>query len=108
MLNYLSLHRGEPTGWLRLQLEKSTLWIDKLYVLPEYMGRGFGKQLLAFTEQLAATHTMDRLCLYTREHSPAWHFYDNTGFRTEDVSHFKHSGFKEGFIPRARMIKYLL
>ena len=107
MLNYLCLYREKPTGWLRLQLKKDTLWIDKLYVLPEYMGRGLGKQLLSFTEQLAAIHAVDSICLYTREHSPAWHFYHNKGFRTEDVSQFKHSGFKEGFIPRAQMIKNL-
>ncbi len=60
-----------------LALELSEVYLDQLFVAPEYQGRKLGRRLLAFTRQ----HLPDEICLRcVRENEKAWRWYEREGF----------------------------
>ena len=52
---------------LVLHVDQSGVLLDNVAVQPEYQGRGYGKQLLAFAEQETLGRGFDRITLYTNE-----------------------------------------
>lgn len=54
---YIFEYNGEIAGYLLVSITYSNeaggivLWIEEVYILPEYQGNGFGKELLAFIER---------------------------------------------------------
>jgi len=77
-----------------LALHVRDLYLDQLFVAPEYQGRNIGRQLLAFTRQ----HLADEIWLRcVRENEKAWRWYEREGFVFE----------KEAIEPMmARVMKY--
>jgi ribosomal protein S18 acetylase RimI-like enzyme len=60
-----------------LALHLPDLYLDQLFVAPEYQGRSLGRQLLAFTR----THLPDEIHLRcVRENEKAWRWYEREGF----------------------------
>ncbi len=60
-----------------LALHVRDLYLDQLFVAPEYQGRNIGRQLLAFTRQ----HLADEIWLRcVRENEKAWRWYEREGF----------------------------
>ena len=60
-----------------LALHLPDLYLDQLFVAPEYQGRSIGRQLLAFTRQ----HLADEIWLRcVRENEKAWRWYEREGF----------------------------
>jgi ribosomal protein S18 acetylase RimI-like enzyme len=60
-----------------LALHLPNLYLDQLFVAPEYQGRNLGRTLLAFTRQ----HLPDEICLRcVRENDRAWRWYEREGF----------------------------
>ena len=53
------------------------LYLDQLFVAPEYQGRSIGRQLLAFTRQQLPDEIWLR-CV--RENEEAWRWYEREGF----------------------------
>lgn len=53
---YIYEHNGKVAGYVLVSITYSNesgglvLWIEEIYILPEYQGNGFGKELLAFIE----------------------------------------------------------
>lgn len=43
----LAASAGTPIGWYRLALDRSPAWLDDLWVIPEWIGRGVGRLLLS-------------------------------------------------------------
>ena len=60
-----------------LALHLGDLYLDQLFVAPEYQRRSIGRQLLAFTRQ----HLPDEIWLRcVRENEKAWRWYEREGF----------------------------
>lgn len=76
----LVVNNGTITGCIVLITEKDILWIEHLWVLPAYIGHGFGKQLL----QIALTQTVrplhQTIKVVSDVHAEA--FYQKMGFTT--------------------------
>ena len=60
------------------------LYLDQLFVAPEYQGRNLGRRLLAFTRQRLPDEIYLR-CV--RENEKAWRWYEREGFvfETQEV-----------------------
>src|ERR1700694_4005697 len=63
-----------------LALHLPNLYLDQLFVAPEYQGRNLGRRLLAFTRQLLPDEIWLR-CV--RENEKAWRWYEREGFVLE-------------------------
>jgi GNAT superfamily N-acetyltransferase len=60
-----------------LALHLPNIYLDQLFVAPEYQGRNLGRRLLAFTRQ----HLPDEIELRcVRENEKAWRWYEREGF----------------------------
>jgi ribosomal protein S18 acetylase RimI-like enzyme len=67
--------RGKLAAMLALHLPQ--LYLDQLFVSPEYQGQSLGRRLLAFTRQ----HLPDEIWLRcVRENEKAWRWYEREGF----------------------------
>lgn len=60
-----------------LALHLTEIYLDQLFVAPEYQGRNIGRQLLGFTRQLLPDEIWLR-CV--RENEKAWRWYEREGF----------------------------
>ncbi|HEY0568810.1 MAG TPA: GNAT family N-acetyltransferase [Xanthobacteraceae bacterium] len=70
--------RGQLAAMLALHLPH--IYLDQLFVAPEYQGRNLGRRLLAFTRQ----HLPDEISLRcVRENEKAWRWYEREGFVLE-------------------------
>lgn len=66
---------GTIAAMLALHVPK--LYLDQLFVAPEYQGRSLGRELLAFTR----TQLPDEIWLRcARENEKAWRWYEREGF----------------------------
>ena len=66
---------GVIAAMLALHLPK--LYLDQLFVAPEYQGQDLGRRLLAFTRELLPDEIVLR-CV--RENEKAWRWYEREGF----------------------------
>jgi GNAT superfamily N-acetyltransferase len=72
---YVADDRGTLAAMLALHLPQ--LYLDQLFVAPEYQGQNLGRRLLAFTHQ----HLPDEVWLRcVRENEKAWQWYEREGF----------------------------
>jgi ribosomal protein S18 acetylase RimI-like enzyme len=72
---YVADDRGTLAAMLALHLPQ--LYLDQLFVAPEYQGQSLGRKLLAFTRQ----HLPDEIWLRcVRENEKAWRWYEREGF----------------------------
>src|SRR6201995_2306764 len=74
-----SLHVADDDGRLAamLALHPPKLYLDQLFVAPDYQGRSLGRKLLAFTR----TQLPDEICLRcARGNEKAWRWYEREGF----------------------------
>jgi ribosomal protein S18 acetylase RimI-like enzyme len=63
-----------------LALHLPDIYLDQLFVAPEYQGRNIGRRLLGFTRQLLPDEIWLR-CV--RENEKAWRWYEREGFAFE-------------------------
>ena len=63
-----------------LALHLPDIYLDQLFVAPEYQGRNVGRRLLGFTRQLLPDEIQLR-CV--RENEKAWRWYEREGFGFE-------------------------
>jgi GNAT superfamily N-acetyltransferase len=66
---------GALAAMLALHLPK--LYLEQLFVAPEYQGKSLGRQLLAFTRQ-QLPEKIELRCV--RENEKAWRWYEREGF----------------------------
>ena len=76
----LVLDNGKIVGCTVLITEKEVLWIEHLWILPEYIGHGFGKQLLqtALKKTIQSVHQTIKVVSDIN----AEVFYQKMGFET--------------------------
>jgi ribosomal protein S18 acetylase RimI-like enzyme len=89
---YVADDRGTVAAMLALHLPK--LYLDQLFVAPEYQGQNLGRRLLAFTRQQLPDEIWLRCA---RGNEKAWRWYGRAGFVFE----------KEDLAPiRGHLMKY--
>ena len=72
---YVADDQGTLAAMLALHLPQ--LYLDQLFVAPEYQGQSLGRRLLAFTRQ----QLPDEIWLKcVRENEKAWRWYEREGF----------------------------
>lgn len=86
---YISRHEtwiatlnDEPVAYYSLKEAENNLWLDNLWVLPEYMGRGIGKEL--FFHALERSRTRGASALKIEADPNAEMFYAHMGARKCD------------------------
>jgi len=75
---FVANNDGQLAAMLALHLPK--LYLDQLFVAPEYQGQNLGRRLLAFTRQ-HLPHEISLRCV--RENEKAWRWYEREGFVVE-------------------------
>ena len=87
-----SLYVADDDGHLAamLALHLPRLYLDQLFVAPEYQGQGIGRRLLAFTRRKLPDEILLR-CV--RENEKAWRWYEREGFLYENEAVEPMTGF---------------
>lgn len=76
-------------GYLHLEpIGSDVLKIQKVYVHPDFHGRGIGRELIIFTEHIARQQGRDALELQVNRGNPALQFYQHLGFSIVDEQDF--------------------
>jgi ribosomal protein S18 acetylase RimI-like enzyme len=65
--------------------ERKTAKVHKLYFLPEKHGKGYGKQLLRYLEELLGSEGYEYLILNVNRNNPAYHFYTNMNYSIRET-----------------------
>ena len=74
---------GSFAGWLRYGLFwDNTPFMNMLFLLEEYRGRGFGKMLALFWERKMAEYGYNEVMTSTASDEYAQHFYNRLGYTT--------------------------
>ena len=79
---------NKPAGILKILLNKSIpavnvadcIFLERIYILREYSGKGLGAYSLEFIDRLAEEHNKDFLCLESMQKGRALEFYKRNGF----------------------------
>ncbi len=91
---------GQPVAFYTLQEKKGNAWIENLWVLPEYIGAGIGKQL--FLHALSRTRQSGHLVLQLESDPNAVRFYEKMGMYKIGESSYPIEG-QERFLPVMEM-----
>lgn len=68
-----------------IDMENKVIELKRMFVLPEYQGKGYGKLLLKHAIDYAKEQQYHKICLDTRKQfSAAQHLYRNSGFLETD------------------------
>ena len=79
---YLFIHYdGKIAGYLAYEFDDEGLRLSKLYLLPAYRGKGIGRYLLGYVEEIAREKGSEMIHLEVNEVNPhAMEFYRRHGF----------------------------
>ena len=70
-------------------LGRSGLYLEDLYVLPEFRGKGYGKKALEYIEEFAANRGCKRLQFQSEVTNPnAMEFYISQGYSPADMKFY--------------------
>jgi ribosomal protein S18 acetylase RimI-like enzyme len=85
-LHYIVRNENEPVGYLKLRLQATleglpALEIERIYLHRKAAGKGMGKQLMLFSEEIALQHNKQLLFLKAMDSSvDALAFYHKLGY----------------------------
>jgi len=77
---YKARHGNVIIGWYGLILRDTTAWLDDLWVMPAYIGKGIGRLLFDHARQQAQQHGAQRLELEAEPNAVG--FYQKMGATT--------------------------
>ncbi|HDZ05620.1 hypothetical protein LCGC14_0066760 [marine sediment metagenome] len=91
---YLIKINIDYVGILKITLHKQihaysklhALYLDKIYILKEYSGKGIGTKSLLFVENIAKKHLKRAVFLESMQKGPALQFYINNHFTIVDTT----------------------
>ena len=87
-IGYVFEADGQVVGCLlavcRLAGSRQEIHLHEMAVLPQYQGRGIGKQLLNALQTLCHESGLAGIVLYTSKYAPAARFYESNGFHLSD------------------------
>lgn len=80
-------HNGTPAGFYALQsgYKPGVAHLHKIYLLPEFHGRGLGSAMLSDAESLARSLGDKTITLNVNRFNPAQNFYSRHGFETVET-----------------------
>lgn len=80
-------HNGTPAGFYALQsgYKPGVAQLHKIYLLPEFHGRGMGSVMLSDAENLARILGDKTITLNVNRYNPAQKFYSRHGFETVET-----------------------
>jgi GNAT superfamily N-acetyltransferase len=86
---------GAIIGLLKLLLDKPTpdrtvqnaLYLEKIYLMPDFYGQGWGQQLMQYVFEKAATLGREAVWLVCMENGPLW-AYERAGFVKTGTVHW--------------------
>jgi ribosomal protein S18 acetylase RimI-like enzyme len=81
---------NKPVAFYTLQEKAGTAWIENLWVLPDYIGQGVGKQL--FLHALSRTRELGYRILQLEADPNAVGFYEKMGMRKIGERHSEAEG----------------
>lgn len=94
---------GEIIGASTAKHKKDRVRLSTLHVLPEYHGKGVGRDLLAAMFKWAETKHKDTFCYVVKYNTPRYVWYKRLGFEKLEETEWK---LKTGkVIPRIKMVK---
>ncbi len=65
-----------------IDIDNKVIELKRMFVLPEYQGKGYGRLLLEYAIDYAREQKYNKICLDTRKQfSAAHHLYRSTGFQ---------------------------
>lgn len=77
---YIALS-SEPVGWFRIDIDKEVLWLGMIQVKPRHQGKGVGKNILSFVENLAKDKQIHKIGIHTTEDNiSARNLYISSGY----------------------------
>lgn len=80
---YIAEENGDFVGWLRYNLFwDNTPFMNMLYVLSEYRGRGYGRELVDYWEMQMKNKGFSEVMTSTLSDEYAQHFYNKLGYNT--------------------------
>jgi len=82
----------KPVGWLRTNINQTEnkFYINQLYVLKEYQGKGIGKKLIKIAEEEALENNFNKIWLgVMSDNFPSVNWYKSLGFIFEKEEPFK-------------------
>jgi len=78
---YLAFDGQNPVGFMALNDQDEAVFrIEKLYLLPQTQGKGFGKELISFAIAEAKSKNINRVQLNVNRGNKAYYFYLKMGF----------------------------
>lgn len=91
---YLLYEGAVPKGFVAVQnKEQSILRIEKLYLLAEDKGKGYGTKFLNFVADLAKSRDLKLLELNVNRGNPAYYFYLKQSFVVTEVVDIPYYGY---------------
>ena len=87
---WMAVSNQRPVGFYTLKFENKDLWLDNLWILPEFMGRGIGRRL--FQHALERSKTLSATLLKIEADPNAVEFYEKMGARKVGEHHSEVDG----------------
>jgi ribosomal protein S18 acetylase RimI-like enzyme len=100
--DWVALHNNDIVGWANIHKEKDRDYIDAIYVLPKYQGKGTGSLLFEkiFNFYKKSRELWLEVAVYNVR---AIKFYEKFGFKKVKGSESKHEIIKGKYIPTIKM-----
>ncbi|WP_207435830.1 GNAT family N-acetyltransferase [Sabulibacter ruber] len=79
---------GTPAAFAAFSLldaEQQLFKLNKIYIHPDFQGKGFGKQLLEEVKERVKSQGGIKLELNVHRENPAQHFYSKNGFKISQI-----------------------
>lgn len=90
--SYVAEIKKNIVGYARMKIneEQKRCYLESLYVLPEFQGKGIGTDLLKIVEQNALKHSFHQIWLGVMEQNiPSLEWYKKLGFQFVEQSPFQ-------------------
>lgn len=91
-IGFVAEVKGHIVGYARMKInhDHQRCYLESLYVLPEFQGKGIGTELLAIVEKKALEHSFHQIWLGVMEqNTPSLEWYKKLGFNFVEQSPFQ-------------------
>lgn len=77
---FVALIGGEPVGFTRVSERDGSHWVEELYVIPKYRGRGIGRRLVRAAEDYVRGKDLALYVMVLPQDRPAIEFWLHVGY----------------------------
>lgn len=80
-LYFLSEHDNEPMGYMSMNINEKELFLSKFYVASPQRGKGYGREMITFIEDMAKKKKLNKIVLtVNRNNTDSIKMYEKVGF----------------------------